>query len=384
MATAYGTNGGRLAGRGQPGMSVGEIMARNIRGRGNSNAFDPRLGRTLTMQEAEERGPFQIAGYNTRWGSGYNSRPRIGSAAGAYGSSGIPTSARGREERAFRGDMGPRTGPLSPDYGSSFGGLNEFYQNQQTLGAWDRLQGNMMMDSGGDLSGQGGDAIASRMAQQLRSAELRGDYETAAQFSAALNDRMAQRMAAQQPGGFQSSQIPIEMPGSSQIGGPIDGGFRSTQLPMEPTPAAPPMPTVPPISNSGMSEVEPRPLGQRAPMSIGQARPLGQPPERPMTDAALSPIEMETPYGTASVEYSEAPVLGPVGTFHNQQGYIAPGGVNMPSYGGVTRGKDFFQDAADRQRMGNKFAQPSEGYGGNSSLGDYAQRLMKAKQRLRG
>lgn len=46
-------------------LSVSEMMWRNMRGRGNSNAINPSTGKFMTMQEASSRGPFHTAGYNT-------------------------------------------------------------------------------------------------------------------------------------------------------------------------------------------------------------------------------------------------------------------------------------------------------------------------------
>lgn len=311
-------------------------LAMRDRGGANMSVIKDMYGRRLTNEEAAQRMP--VGGYriNTMGGGGgYQGRGHINAHIGA--------------------PMGPRTGPLSPDYGAYFGGLNEFNQNQQTMGEYDRLQNRAAMDRQ--------DAIGSRMAQQQRAAIMSGDYETAAQFSDALNDRIAQRIAAQ--------------------GGNV--GAAPTSAVSAP-PAQQDMYHAP-----GEKKTDAQGNVWRWNQATGHGEMIEKAPT--LSDVTPPPIgtwmggenlgegTLYTPYGTASV--TQGPRKSPA-TFTDAQGYMAPGGVYVSPTPRVEEAEDFFQGAADRQRRRNRFAQPGEGYGGSMELGSYADRLLEAKKRLGG
>lgn len=252
-----------------------------------------------------------------------------------------------------------------PDYSTSFGGLNEFYRQQQGMSDWDRLQGQAGMDQS--------DAEGSRMAQMSRAAAQQGDYETAAAFADALNARAAQRMAAQS-GMPQAATDPWA--GITTYGEQVGQGIPMTNQPV----------------GSG------RPLHSWEEQAKRRAEIMGDPfaPQldpnsleaQAMLDQAavdnqrdMVPMgegQFQTPYGTIS----NAPVVGGA-TFTNGQGSAGPGGTQT-GYGGVQTGSQFFQESANRQRTANKFAAPQMGYNGRSAddLDAYAQRLLNTKQRL--
>ncbi len=78
--------------------------------------------------------------------------------------------------------------------------------------------------------------------------------------------------------------------------------------------------------------------------------------------------------------------------FTHAQGSAGPGGVHFTGArksnpNGVESAIDFFQNAANRQRMGNRFNQPEIGFNGTRdnthyALGDYAQKLLERKKSL--
>lgn len=84
-------------------LSVGQALFQRKNGPQASNMIDPRTGQRRSIAEATAlmpQGGYRVAGYATR-GGGWP-RPRIGSAAGAVGSKGTPTSARGKFMRGVR------------------------------------------------------------------------------------------------------------------------------------------------------------------------------------------------------------------------------------------------------------------------------------------
>lgn len=316
--------------------------------------------------------PIQLLG--SVGGGGGGGRGRIGSAAGAYGSSGRPTSARGREERAARGDMAqPRTGPLSPDYGAYFGGLNEFHQNQQTSSAWDRLQESKAMDET--------DAIASRMAQQAREAARIGDYASAEQWSNALNDRAAQAMAANGGG----------VPGSTG-GAPTQQGAGGSA---QPPPYFRPGETRQDAQGNTWRWNEQQGRGEMIRTPFADAYPMQQQAAQAPRGTFVGernkqgiPMEgqMFGPYGTASVTQTAQPTTFTEGQGSALGGTQFTGRSTSPDFSmpAVEDAETFFRNAADRQRQPNKFAEPSPGYGSTMDLNSYAQRLMQTKGRLKG
>lgn len=228
------------------------------------------------------------------------------------------------------------------DYSPHFGGLNEFHQMNQGMSEWDRLQNNAQMDRT--------DAMGSQLAQLSRNAQMRGDYDTAEAFSNALSDRMAQRMAA---GG--SSQ-----PFVGPEGGVYSGMGELTYMPGGTAPG------LDPNSVAVQAMLDQNMLDRRGDM------------------IQTGPGSFRTPYG--DVGSTQGQNIGPFGTqstFTNAQGSAGPGGAQT-FYGGVQSGPDFFRQAADRQRQGNKFAQPAPGYNGKPAddLDAYSERLLAAKKKL--
>jgi len=291
------------------GLSVGEIMSRR-EGRSNAHYADGtpvKPGTVLSMPGWSTSG----VGPGTR---GYR---------GSGGTQGYSFQNQGTAETK------------RADYSPSFGGLNEFYRQQQGMSDWDRLQGEAAMDME--------DAEGSRMAQLSRVAAQRGDYDTAAQFADALNERAAQRLAMQ--GGAGSPQAMGGDPWAGRTSyGDVGSGFSST-------------PQLDPNSTQVQTMLDQAALNSRTPISR---------------------------YGTGSV--TQGGNVGPFGTqssFTNAQGSAGPGGTRT-SYGGVQSGPEFFQQSANRQRTGNAFAQPQSGFNGRPAddLDSYANRLLQAKQRL--
>lgn len=266
------------------------------------------------------------------------------------------------------------SGPLSPDYGRSFGGLNEFYQGQQNMGEWDRLQNRAQMDMQ--------DAIGSDMARELRYAQSVGDMDLAEFYQAGLDNRLAQQMAAQgrsgsysggsQPG-FRSSQIGDGFQ-SSQIGGSVG---QSTQLPMYQHGET----KLDQMGNTwafnegtGRGEMIETARMQSTPMQWSYMQSDG---------SAFSPdggsgeaTRIDPRYGVGTVKYGER---------------SGPATFTTPSISRLTPAKtetstDFFQNSANRQRTPNRFASPDSDfngslYGGNG-LSQYADRMLGVKQKL--
>lgn len=83
-------------------ISVSELMTRREYGPQASVINDGVTGRRLSMEEALLRGPYVMKGWSSGGGGGSTERKRIGSAAGATGSKGIPTSDRGKQQRIER------------------------------------------------------------------------------------------------------------------------------------------------------------------------------------------------------------------------------------------------------------------------------------------
>lgn len=88
-------------------LSVGQAIFQRKNGPQASNMIDPRTGQRRSIAEAAAlmpQGGYRVAGYDTSNGhyGGSYPRPRIGSAAGAVGSKGTPTSARGKFMRGVR------------------------------------------------------------------------------------------------------------------------------------------------------------------------------------------------------------------------------------------------------------------------------------------
>lgn len=263
-------------------------------------------------------------------------------------SPGWNTSGVGPGTRGYRGSGGiqgysfqNQGGAASkrPDYSANFGGLNEFYQMQQGLSDFDRLQGRAGMDQA--------DAAGSRLAILARAAEQRGDLEGMNMYSSMLSDRLAQRMAAQGNDSWASMGMP--QTGEDFGGIPTSFGNQAPNVDVDPN-----------------SEFAQTLLDQAA---VDDRRRSGM--------VATDVGRFQTPYGSASVG-------GPSqSTFTNAQGSAGPGGT-MTNYGGVETGQAFFRGAADRQRTGNAFAQPAPGYNGKPAddLASFSERLLAAKQRL--
>lgn len=259
------------------------------------------------------------------------------------------TSGLGPGSRGYRGSGGTfgysfqhqgNAASKLADYAPHFGGLNEFYRMQQGMSDWDRLQGKAAMDRS--------DAIGSQLGQMARSAMMRGDLETAEAFSMALEERLAQRMAANGGGGGFGMEMP--MVPSDPFAGRTTVGARPMSTDIDP--------------NSAFAQ---NLLNQAAQSARNRSGMIA-------TDVG----QFQTPFGRASI--------GPASigsTFTNAQGSFGPGGT-ATNYGGVQSGSQFFQDAANRQRTGNVFAQPQSGFNGQpaSDLDAYSQRLLAAKQRL--
>lgn len=83
-------------------ISVSELMTRREYGPQASVINDGVTGRRLSMEEALLRGPYVMKGWSSGGGGAGTERKRIGSAAGATGSKGIPTSDRGKQQRIER------------------------------------------------------------------------------------------------------------------------------------------------------------------------------------------------------------------------------------------------------------------------------------------
>lgn len=240
------------------------------------------------------------------------------------------------------------------NYAPYFGGLNEFYQNQQQMGDWDRLQGNAAMDQN--------DAFGSRLAQMSRFAAGRGDMDTSAAYSQALQDRIAQQMAAQGGDVWSRTQsFPSQDgPGSYLRGSQAEvDRFSPVMQPMGEAPMAED-PQYDPSSWEIQAMLDQAALDDRSPMT------------------SLGGGQFQTPYGTVASGVSSSPSM-----FTNAQGSAGPGGTQT-NYGGVQSGPQFFQDAADRQREGNAFASPTDFSKppAGMTLGDYSRRLMEAKNKL--
>lgn len=313
------------------------------------------------------------AGYNTRYRTlpvGEIQSQLQNPVSAWYGATGQPvprgtvlnveghnTSGVGPGTRGYRGqgsiqgysfeNQGTAQTKGRSNYAPYFGGLNEFYQNQQTAGQWDQLQGRAAMDRN--------DAIGSRMGQMSQFAAGRGDYETADAFAAALADRAAQRMAAQQGGpwsglttyGNPGGAAPAVLPGSqAEINAFQPAGF----LPQPQTPVTP--------------DLDPNSWEVQAALDAAAER--GRRPLQPGESATRGPV-------------------GARSSFTNAQGSFGPGGTQT-SYGGTQSGGDFFQQSADRQGVGNAFAQPGPGYGGvadsSQNIDEYG-RLMAVRNKLR-
>lgn len=271
--------------------------------------------------------PINVAGYNT---SG------VGPGTRGYRGSG---SIQGYsfENQGTAQTKGPT------NYSPYFGGLNEFYRNQQTFNQFDQLQRNARNDQS--------DAIGSRMAQMAQFAAGRGDFDTAEAFSSALADRAAQRMAAQrgdvwsQTQSFPTVGAPSILPGSqAEINAFRPVGFAEEQ--------------------TTVAEVDPNSWEVQA-----------------MLDAAAE--RQRRPLGPGETATRGSP--GARSSFTNAQGSVGPGGVRT-SYGGTQSGPDFFQQAADRQGTRNAFASPGPGYGGvpdsSQNIDEYG-RLMAVRNKLR-
>jgi hypothetical protein len=268
-----------------------------------------------------------------------------------YNTSGVGPGTRGyRGQGGIQGysyeNQGTAQSKGRSNYSPYFGGLNEFYQNQQTAGQWDQLQGRAAMDRS--------DAIGSRMGQMSQFAAGRGDYETADVFAAALADRAAQRMAAQQ-GGPWGDRTSYGSPGSAPQFLPGSQAEANAFQPVGnlPMPQPPVQQDLDPNSWEVQAALDAAAERQRRPLQPGESATLG-------------------PAGARS-------------TFTNAQGSMGPGGTRT-SYGGVQSGPDFFQQSADRQRTGNAFAQPGPGYNGafdtSQNIGEYG-RLMAVRNKLR-
>lgn len=267
--------------------------------------------------------PINVAGWNTS-GVGPGTR-------GYRGSGGI-------QGYSFENQGNAASKRGASNYSPYFGGLNEFYQNQQGLPQFDQLQNQQGMDQR--------DAFGSRLAQMSAFAAGRGDMDTAAAYAQALQDRAAQQMAAQ-GGGFGFPQD--EMPGDPWSGVTSYGGMA-------------PNVDVDPNSELAQSMLDQAALADRSRTGM----------------TAVDVGRFQTPYGTASIGPSSAQ-----STFTNAQGSIGPGSVRT-NYGGVQSGPAFFGMAADRTQEPNKFAAPTD-YNQpptGMSLGDYSRRLMEVKNKL--
>lgn len=299
----------------------------------------------------------QIMGQRENHATGYDENGQPLAPGTQFYSPGWNTSGVGPGTRGYRGqgrmqgysfeNQGTSQSKGRSNYSPYFGGLNEFYQNQQTAGQVDQLQGRAAMDRS--------DAIGSRMGQMSQFAAGRGDYETADVFAAALADRAAQRMAAQ--------------------GGANDPWAG--------------------VTSYGGSNGAPRVLpGSQA--EVNAFSPVGQLPAQAAPSMDLDPnswevqamLDAAAERGRRPLQPGESATLGPAGarsTFTNAQGSIGPGGTRT-AYGGVQSGPDFFQGAADRQGTRNTFAQPGPGYGGafdsSQDIGEYG-RLMAVRNKLR-
>lgn len=301
------------------GASIGEIMAvRNNR----SSAYDQQ-GRPVQPGTV-----LNVAGYNT---SG------VGEGTPGYRGSGERSQGYSYERQ------GNAESKRTPDYSTHFGGLNEFHRMNQGMSDWDRLQNEAQMDRQ--------DAVASQLGQFARIAGQRGDSEAMDMYSRALNDRLAQRMAAQGGGGIGgfgmgTGGAPSVIPGSQAD---ID---RFTAVGEEPMVQA----------QMGTPDLDPNSWEVQAMLD----------------QAALDNRIPISRYGTGSAGQGVGQ-----STFTNAQGSAGPGGTRT-SYGGIESGPAFFQGAADRQRTANRFAAPSPGYNGSpaNDLGAYSERLLAAKQKL--
>lgn len=324
-------------------------------------AFNPNYN-SQGMDSLPYRAPFQATRrpYNPRYGSSVSEiMSQRGNNTGAYNNQGqmlpkgtvlqVPgwnTTGYGPGTRGYRGS-GERSQGYSferqgtaeskrPDYSTHFGGLNEFYRMQQGMSDFDRLQGRAGMDQQ--------DAFGSQLATMARAAGQRGDYEAMDAFQMALQDRAAQRMAAQG-----------ERPFPSPMGQQMDGFEQNTTY-GNMTPNV----DVDPNSAFAQSLLDDAMMADR---------------QRSMVPTDVG--RFQTPYGTVGLG-------GPsTSSFTNAQGSAGPGGT-MTNYGGVQSGSQMFQQAANRQGAGNAFAQPQRGYAGTvaSDLDSYSQRLMAAKQKL--
>lgn len=335
-------------------LPVGQIMAQR---EGNPNA------RYADGRAVPEGMPIYNAGYNT---------------------SGVGPGTRGyRGQGGIQGysyeNQGTAQSKGRSNYSPYFGGLNEFYQNQQTAGQWDQLQGRAAMDRS--------DAIGSRMGQMSQFAAGRGDYETADVFAAALADRAAQRMAAQSGGSGGIGQA-----------GPQDAWSDRTTFGDGGGPLIP-IPTNRPLHSweeQGLKRAEifgdqfgPQldPTSPEVQAMLDQAalkdrnRTAMVSPQGENFRPGIGRHAFQTPFGKAS----NLPLVGSGSTFNNAQGSMGPGGTRT-AYGGVQSGADFFQQSADRQRTGNAFAQPGPGYNGafdtSQNIGEYG-RLMAVRNKLR-
>lgn len=263
--------------------------------------------------------PIHVAGYNT---SG------VGPGTRGYRGSG--------QIQGYSYENQGTAGTKRSDYSPFFGGLNEFYQNQQQMGDWDRLQGNAAMDQN--------DAFGSRLAQMSRFAAGQGDMESAEAYSQALQDRAAQQMAAQGGSfGFQGEQL-----SEDPWAGITSYGRKPVNTDLDPN------------SPQVQAMLDQAALDAKSPMS------------------SLGNGQFQTPYG----KVGSGPSTGS-SMFTNAQGSIGPGGVQT-NYGGTQTGPQFFQQSADRTQQSNSFASPTnfnkppQGM----SLGDYSRRLMEVKNKL--
>lgn len=114
--------------------SVQNIMAQRLRGGPTASLLtDPSTGNRLTNQEAQARGPIRVGptaalGPGTR---GYRGSGVVGSAAGALGSPGTPTSQRGRFEKMGVDAASMPTWQAARANGSGMfgGGLQDLYNS---------------------------------------------------------------------------------------------------------------------------------------------------------------------------------------------------------------------------------------------------------------
>lgn len=386
--------------------------------------------------------PMNNGGGYSMSGGGHS---RIGSAAGAFGSPGTPTSKRGQTERVQRnmmpkmahgGTMHPfqpfiagdpkKDGKANPEaiipgpdgthviplkdlpkmaYGTERPRTQGYsFRNQGTAADKFRQWGGMSPPKESLLNGfylqnnpgyispnqqlqnqqsqDFADPQGAFYANKAAVAQGSGNYDQADFWRAMLQQQMAQRISAQGGGGGNweqaqqgANESPWDFAARRNSGGAPPPSQQSQNAP---------------YFSPGETRFDQQGNKWRWNQQLGRGEMIDRGPT--IADATpqsgtyvagenVGDVTMYNPYGTASVTHSPTPT-----TFTNGQGSAGPG-IQFSGQRGTQTASDFFQGAANRQGVDNKYAVTEPGYGGKPSTGagwTAYNSAMETKKRLKG